>query len=116
MHRTGDLVEGEEHLLKMIVKWNPIPGAEAYELCYNCNFIDEDTGAEISEVDSNAIISIPIGGKNTCGGQPCNVMPGTPRGFNKFHLRVQVGGEWSPWSNYQNFDVQEPGSFGHTEL
>ena len=51
-----------------------------------------------------------------CGGQSCLVMPGAPKGHNKFHLRVKMDGEWSSWSNYQNFNVQEPGMFGHEEL
>eukprot|EP00584_Thalassiosira_punctigera_P004059 CAMPEP_0172526636 /NCGR_PEP_ID=MMETSP1067-20121228/1505_1 /TAXON_ID=265564 ORGANISM="Thalassiosira punctigera, Strain Tpunct2005C2" /NCGR_SAMPLE_ID=MMETSP1067 /ASSEMBLY_ACC=CAM_ASM_000444 /LENGTH=153 /DNA_ID=CAMNT_0013310183 /DNA_START=63 /DNA_END=524 /DNA_ORIENTATION=- len=114
-HRTGDLVEGEEHLLKAIIKWDHVPGAEEYELCHECDHIDETTGEEDG--------AGPVGGEaypvevgHTCGGLPCNVMPGIPQGHNKFHLRVKKGGEWSLWSEYQNFDVKESGTFGHTEL
>ena len=115
MHRTGDLVEGEEHLLKVIVKWDEIYDAEAYELCHNCNFIDEDTGAETTSSDRSGVIK-EVDVKTRCGGQPCSINPGMPRGHNKFHLRVKKGGVMSPWSRYQNFDVQEPGTFGHIEL
>lgn len=116
-HKTGDLVEGEEHLLKVILKWDAIAGAEGYELCHNCSHIDEETGEEIPGAPMDGVIyPIEIGGRFVCGGNPCNVMPATARGHNKFHLRVKIGGEMSPWSNYQNFNVQEPGNFMHEEL
>ena len=119
-HYSGDLVDGEEHLLKIIVKWGAITGAEAYELCHNCNFIVEETGEENNNNGggntAGTIYPIEIGGKNLCGGQPCHVMPGAPMGNNIFHLRVKKNGEFSPWSNYQNFNVQEPGNFDHEEL
>lgn len=114
-HRTGDLIAGEEHLLKVIVRWNPMSAAEAYELCHNCNHILEETGEENGDVDGK-IYPIAVGGANMCGGQACHVMPGAPKGNNKFHLRVKMDGEWSAWSNYQNFNVQEPGVFDHEEL
>jgi hypothetical protein len=116
---TGELVQLEEHLLKIIVKWNPIPEAEAYELCHNCHFIVEETGEEKGGKNWNedgSIIPIPIDGKHTCGAKPCYVMPAAPKGNNKFHLRVKKNGEFSLWSNYQNFNVQEPGNFEHEEL
>mmetsp|Transcript_2528 Transcript_2528/g.5374 ORF Transcript_2528/g.5374 Transcript_2528/m.5374 type:complete len:123 (-) Transcript_2528:267-635(-) len=122
MHKTGDLVEGEEDLLKIIVKWDPIRGAEGYELCHNCNHIDEESGAETSAADGR-IYPVGIGAKFECGSRPCNVMPGVPKGHNKFHLRVLLVGEtpnssaeFSPWSKYQNFNVEEPGNFEHEEL
>ena len=116
-HRTGELIDGEEHLLKVIVKWDTISGAEGYELCHNCNHILEETGEENSGNDVDGkIYPIEVGGANMCGGQACHVMPGAPKGNNKFHLRVKMNGEWSAWSNYQNFNVQEPGMFGHEEL
>mmetsp|Transcript_22742 Transcript_22742/g.38856 ORF Transcript_22742/g.38856 Transcript_22742/m.38856 type:complete len:153 (-) Transcript_22742:149-607(-) len=115
-HRTGELIDGEQHLLKVIVKWDAISAAEGYELCHNCNHhISEETGEENGEVDGK-IYPIEVGGANMCGGQACHVMPGAPKGHNKFHLRVKKDGEWSAWSNYQNFNVQEPGNFDHEEL
>eukprot|EP00580_Thalassiosira_gravida_P003658 CAMPEP_0201605392 /NCGR_PEP_ID=MMETSP0492-20130828/5225_1 /ASSEMBLY_ACC=CAM_ASM_000837 /TAXON_ID=420259 /ORGANISM="Thalassiosira gravida, Strain GMp14c1" /LENGTH=164 /DNA_ID=CAMNT_0048069633 /DNA_START=40 /DNA_END=534 /DNA_ORIENTATION=+ len=124
MHRTGDLVEGEQHLLKLIIKWQPIPGAEGYELCHECNHIDETTGRETGTLDADegtdgtvgTTIPIEIGGKNVCGGQPCHVMPAAAKGHNKFHLRVKKGGHFGLWSKLQNFDVAEPGTFQHIEL
>lgn len=112
-HRSGELVEGEEDLLKVIVKWDPIPGAEAYELCHDCGHIDEATGLEDGELDG-AMYPIEVG--HTCGGQPCHVMPGIKQGHNRFHLRVKKGGEFGPWSKYQNFETVQPGNVGHTEL
>jgi hypothetical protein len=115
-HKTGGLIKGEEHLLKVIIKWEAITGADAYELCHNCDHISEVTGAENGNVNDGTIYLIEIGGRNVCGGQPCHVIPGAPMGNNKFHLRVIKDGELSPWSNYQNFNVQEPGNFDHEEL
>ncbi|KAL7527595.1 hypothetical protein ACHAXR_002027 [Thalassiosira sp. AJA248-18] len=116
MHRTGELVEGEEDLLKIIVKWDSIPHAESYELCQDCDHIDEETGAETGAVEDGIIHSVGIGKEFTCGGQPCKILPGTRRGHNKFHLRVKTAnGEVSAWSKHQNFDVQEPGTFGHVD-
>lgn len=113
-HRSGQLVDGEEHLLKAIIKWDPpMDGAEKYQLCHNCNHISEETGAENGDVDGEII---EVDADNFCGGQPCHVMPGCPQGLNKFHLRVKIDGEWSAWSNYQNFNVKEPGHFDHEEL
>ena len=118
---NGDLVEGEEHLLKAIIKWDAIPNAERYEICHHCNdYIDEETGVaddNVTDEDSiKDIYDIEIGGKNTCGGQPCLVMPGVPKGNNQYHLRVKIDGEWSLWSKHQNFFVSEPGTFEHVEL
>lgn len=118
MHRTGDLVPGEEDLLKVIVKWDAIGGAEKYELCHQCNNIDEETGhiaATGSEV-GGTVHEIGIGGQFECGGQPCKVLPNSPQGSNVYHLRVMKNGEFSPWSRYQNFNVKEPGTFDHEEL
>lgn len=114
-HRTGDLIDGEEHLLKVIVKWDAISAAEGYNLCHNCNHISEETGEENGNADGT-IYPIEVGGKNMCRGQACLVMPNAPKGYNKFHLRVKTNGEWSAWSNYQNFNVKEPGNFDHEEL
>ena len=35
-HKNGQLVKGEEDLLKIIVKWDHVPGAKSYE----CEWID----------------------------------------------------------------------------
>ena len=115
MDHNGELIEGEEDLLKIIVKWDDIPGAEGYELCHECNHIDESTGAEIGAVDGT-IYPAGIVGRDRCGGRPCKVMPGAPMGYNKYHLRVKNGGKFSPWSNHQNFETLEEGSYDHTEL
>eukprot|EP00574_Skeletonema_japonicum_P014571 CAMPEP_0201737472 /NCGR_PEP_ID=MMETSP0593-20130828/42465_1 /ASSEMBLY_ACC=CAM_ASM_000672 /TAXON_ID=267983 /ORGANISM="Skeletonema japonicum, Strain CCMP2506" /LENGTH=153 /DNA_ID=CAMNT_0048231453 /DNA_START=74 /DNA_END=535 /DNA_ORIENTATION=- len=115
-HRTGQLVDGEEHLLKAIIRWDPMIGAEEYQLCHNCNHISEETGAEKNGDDLDGGEIIEVDADSFCGGQACHVMPGCPQGLNKFHLRVKVDGEWSAWSNYQNFNVKEPGNFDHEEL
>ena len=115
-HKSGELIAGEEHLLKVIVKWEPIPLAVQYELCHMCNHIDEETG-DADDINMNTEAKIyQIGPGSTCGGQPCHIMPGTEKGHNKFHLRVKGhGGEWSAWSKYQNFLVAEPGTEEHVD-
>ena len=113
---TGELVEGEEHLLKVILGWEKIPNAEGYEICHNCNNIDDDTGNEINADRVGTIIPIGIGRKYECGLNPCLVLPGAPAGYNRFNLRVQIGKDWSPWSTYRNFYVIEPGNMVHEEL
>lgn len=79
-HKSGGLIAGEEHLLKVIVSWNPIPSAVQYELCHMCNHIDEETGeADDSKMNTTDAKIYQIGPSDTCGGQPCNVMPGTEK-------------------------------------
>jgi hypothetical protein len=114
---TGGLVGGEEHLRKIILRWNKIPDAEAYEMCHNCRNIDEATGSVTSDdLDAGTIIPLEVGRKNECGGIPCMVMPSAPKGYNKFNLRVKKDGEWSAWSENRNYNIQEPGQLIHEEL
>jgi len=50
-HRSGaqgDLVKGEEHLVKTIIGWVAFPGATEYELCIDCH-IEDDTGVREKE-------------------------------------------------------------------
>ena len=127
-HKSGNLVEGEEHLIKVILKWDHLPNANAYEICHNCHHINEDTGIIIEDDDEKKsddantggkIYEVDMtGGKNTCGGQPCLVMPNTPRGNNKYHLRLKDMSDLSvsAWSKYQNFMIDEPGTEVHSEL
>ena len=56
-HKTGQLIDGEEHLLKVIVKWDAISGAEGYELCHNCNHILEETGEENGDLDGKIFLT-----------------------------------------------------------
>eukprot|EP00980_Cylindrotheca_fusiformis_P021816 scaffold8658_cov101-Cylindrotheca_fusiformis.AAC.2 len=113
---TGELVAGEEHLRKILLKWDKVPGAEQYQLCHNCNGIEEATGEAKSLIPEDKIISLGVGRKYECGGQACLVMPDSPLGYNTFHLRVQVGDEWSKWSKQRNYKVDEPGTIEHEEL
>merc|ERR1711971_1151278 len=120
---NGDLIQGEEDKRKILVKWEKIPEAEKYELCHNCPYIDED-GEEILE-EGNAVtksgeegevIPIGLGRDYECGGLACLLMPDSPKGYNKFHLRVFKKGDWSPWSKRRNFNVDKPGYIEHEEL
>ena len=96
---------GEEHLLKIIVKWQPIGGVDSYEICHNCD-INEETG---ESVESNNLQTIDS--SSTCGGLPCLTQPGIEKGMNKYYMRARyAGGRTSLWSNYQAFDVVEPGT------
>mmetsp|Transcript_23005 Transcript_23005/g.33953 ORF Transcript_23005/g.33953 Transcript_23005/m.33953 type:complete len:170 (-) Transcript_23005:64-573(-) len=111
----GKLVEGEEHLRKIILGWYRIDGAEAYEICHQCvGRIDENTGVEIDD----SIGTIRRGGEiTTCGGQPCTVLPAAPIGYNRFHLRYQTkDGDWSSWSKVKNYKVEDVGHLEHEEL
>ena len=115
----GDLVVGEEDQRKLLLHWDHFPGASRFELCHMCivrngeriTTTDGDKDGRLVEVD-------------TCGGKPCGIIPGAPRGMNTIHIRVQTlsnvddGNEgWSFWSKPRNFDVQEPSaSVDHTEL
>ena len=108
---TGELVKGEEDKRKIILSWNRIAGAEAYEVCHECD-IDDDTGSRDGELGT--VTPIPI--TQTCGDRPCMVFPGAPLGYNRFNVRVQVGGEWSAWSKHRNYFVEEIGVVEHEEL
>ena len=116
-HSSGQLVQGEEELRKIILGWYAIPEAKAYEICHQCKGrIDESTGNEISidgqEKDGIGTVhrTTPA---DTCGEQPCLVMPAAPLGYNRFHLRYQSGGgEWSPWSKSVNYNVKDVGHLG----
>lgn len=119
LHRiktTGEVVEGEETKRKILLKWRSYPNAEKYELCHNCDNIDEETGESIGAIPEDSVIPIGVGRKFECGGDPCLVYPDAPLGYNKFHLRVLIGDEWSKWSKHRNYKVDEPGNVEHEEL
>jgi hypothetical protein len=118
-HRSGaagDLVEGEEHLRKIILGWHGIAAAEAYEICHQCTGrIDED-GMEVAGEEALGTVH-PLTKDNMCGGEPCLVLAAAPLGFNRFHMRYQKGGDWSPWSAVKNYDVGvDLGHLQHEEL
>lgn len=124
-HSSGDLVEGEEELRKIILGWHAIPDAEAYEICHQCSdWIDESTGSEIDshdETDENKAGTVHrTTPANTCGGEPCLVLPAAPLGYNRFHMRYQTaagGRAWSPWSKSVNYNVGDAlGHLKHEEL
>jgi hypothetical protein len=139
---TGDLVEGEEALRKIILNWDPIVNAKAYEICHQCAAsINSHTGERQQEEDEDVdsldgtVISVPVGRDGECGGLPCLVVPGTPLGWNTFHLRVQfmVSDDkkttttttteeekedgWSLWSRVRNFHVhpERLGTVDHSD-
>jgi len=119
LHRvktTGEVVEGQEEKRKIVLKWAGYSGAEKYELCHNCDNIDDESGESTGAIPEGSIIPIGIGRKFECGGDPCLVYPDAPLGYNKFHLRVLIGDEWSKWSKHRNYDVDEPGDLFHEEL
>jgi hypothetical protein len=132
---SGDLVEGEEELRKIILNWDPILNAKAYEICHLCSSIidshsgkrRQDDGEEEDGGDGGTVISIPVGRHGECGGMPCLVVPGVPLGWNTFHLRVQLTSNdteddddddrWSLWSPVRNFHVHPEvlGSVDHSD-
>uniref|UniRef100_A0A6U4HP11 Lipoprotein n=1 Tax=Minutocellus polymorphus TaxID=265543 RepID=A0A6U4HP11_9STRA len=113
----GDLVEGEEELRKIILGWHAIPSAAGYELCHQCvGRIEEATGVEMGDAEIGTVHATTL--QDTCGGEPCLVMPGAPIGYNTFHLRYKTAdnGIWSPWSEMKRYDVQDVGHLQHEEL
>jgi hypothetical protein len=113
-HFTGDLVEGEEELRKLILQWDKVLGAEQYEICHNCLQISDDSGE--GDISDGKLLPIGVGRDHECGGNPCMVMPNISLGYNRFNIRVQSGGEWSPWSVHRNYNVDEAGRVKHEEL
>ncbi|CAJ1963179.1 unnamed protein product [Cylindrotheca closterium] len=113
---TGEVMVGHEDKRKILLKWGRYHNAEQYELCHNCDNIDEVTGEVDGDIDEEKIISIGTGRQFECGGDPCLVYPDAPLGYNKFHLRVLIGDKWSKWSKHKNYHVDEPGALEHREL
>ena len=120
-HRSGELVDGEKHLRKVIIKWDHYPGALRYEV--NHVFPNEE---------DQKIHTTVIERDNTCGGYPCHVKPACPLGMNAFSVRASLasdneGGEdtWTPWSPLVTFQIDralghataiEQGDLGNDEL
>lgn len=107
---NGDLVAGEEEMRKIIIQWNQIEGALAYQVCHNCRKTTEDGVLEPGEIQTVSPTQIRAG-------QPAFVKPGAPLGRNTFHVRASVEeGKWGPWSEERVFHVQDPGNAYHEEL
>ena len=120
--RSGELVGGEEHLRKIILGWYGIPQAQDYQICHQCmqpidnNDTDESKGDLTRTIDETVTMGT-IMDTAMCADQPCVVIPAAPMGWNHFHMRYMVDGEWSPWSTAKNFNVgEELGSIDHEEL
>ena len=116
-HRAGErgeLVEGEQDHLKVIVKWNPVASATAYEVCQNCN-ISTTSGERIGAAGTVHPVKID----HTCGGLLCFIKPQCPRGINTFVVRAAralPGDErWTRWSDQMKFNVHTPGYAEHGE-
>ncbi|EJK71683.1 hypothetical protein THAOC_06854 [Thalassiosira oceanica] len=85
----------------------PIHGVENYEICHDCD-INDETG-ETGEIHGHKLHAVES--SQTCGGLPCLTQKGIKKGMNKYHLRARfAGGQTSLWSNYQAFEVVEPGT------
>jgi hypothetical protein len=104
----GDLVEGEEHMRKVLLQWDQVPGALGYEVCHNC--VPSSDGELEGDI-------IPVPADQTKAGRPVLVFKNAPLGINTFHVRASVKeNEWGPWSDQRNFVVDEPGNIYHDEL
>jgi hypothetical protein len=112
IRHKGRVVPGKKDLRRIVIKWDRVPDAEAYEVCHQCD-IDDETGTLLSMTDNGKVHPAR---ENECGGRPCLVMPGAPIGYHRFNFRVKVGSEWSVWSKHQNYLVAEPGNVEHQEL
>jgi hypothetical protein len=104
----GDLVEGEEDMRKIIIQWDPIPGAASYEVCQNC---------QVFEGSSHSGELHLISAENLRAGRPVFIKPNTPLGTNTFRVRaILEDGTDGPWSQERVFNVNEPGTAVHEEL
>ena len=113
-NRQGELIKDEKEHRKVIISWEQFPGATAYEVCHQCD-IDDATGTRTGEKGETTELATD----HTCGGKPCFVRPGAPRGKNLFNLQAKrTDGTWTAWSKHRNWDIQEPGyaKHRHTEL
>mmetsp|Transcript_30717 Transcript_30717/g.37515 ORF Transcript_30717/g.37515 Transcript_30717/m.37515 type:complete len:154 (+) Transcript_30717:90-551(+) len=108
---VGDLVIGEEHMLKIIVKWPPMRPALSYEICHGCHVIDS-TGERLEDEETAGKV-YPVDPHSTCGGDVCHVFKDVPKGKNRFNVRVLTPNGWSVWSEHVNFNVVEPGNPEH---
>ena len=92
---SGDLVEGEEHLVKAIFYWNSVGGALEYEISLDCH-------RNVEESDELVVVQKgkkdTISPSKTCGGRPCYVYPAAPVGITTVSVRVKTEDGWSEWS------------------
>lgn len=112
-NRSGEVIAWESELRKIIVSWDRYPNAQLYEVCHMCD-VDEATGVRAS-TEEGTVTERKVGREGECGMKPCLVIPGAPLGRNRFHVRVSVGGEWTPWSKHRSYDVQDVGRVSHTD-
>ena len=88
-HRAGaegNLVPGEEEFIKIILGWEFMETATAYEVCENCD-IDSATGVRATTCGGTVEW---VDKDNTCGGQPCWVRKQCPVGINTFAVRATL--------------------------
>jgi hypothetical protein len=105
---SGDLVEGEEEMRKIIIQWDAIPGAVSYDVCHNCPIVE-------GSPQSGEMHSVSVEAQRA--GRPVFIKPNTPLGKNTFHVRANLaGGTNGPWSKGRVFNVDEPGNAVHEEL
>jgi len=109
----GNLVEGEEHMRKLLLQWDAVDGALGYEVCHNCQ---PTTGSEVKNGELQGIIT-PVPVDQTKAGRPVFIFPNAPLGKNTFHVRVSTKkNEWGPWSAQRTFNVdEEVGTIHHHE-
>jgi len=114
---SGQLVDGEEEMRKIIIQWNPIPGAISYDVCHNCRVLEDSTGPQPDEGGTGGgglyLVNIDM----TRDGRPAFVKSNTSLGKNTFHVRANLdGGKTTAWSQERIFNVNEPGNAVHEEL
>ena len=106
----GELVPGEEGMIKVIVYWPKVFSALSYEICHGCYIIDA-TGERIEDKSDVGTV-YTVHPDSTCGGSICHVFKNVQRGKNRFNVRVQTNDGWSLWSEHANFNITE---FGYAE-
>merc|ERR1719158_1325074 len=87
---NADLVKGEEEMLKIIVYWTIMDGAQLYEVCHNCN-INDETGVRDGETGGVHEVEED----EQCMDDMCFVQKNAPKGKNRYNVRVKTRKGWS---------------------
>ena len=105
-----DLIKGKEHLRKIKFMWDATEGANAYDVCINCNIKD----GKRDHPPSGKVVHAT----DTCGGQPCYIHDHLKQGeTQRYHVRAKFDdGKVTVWSAPKQFTPNEPGWSHHAEL
>ena len=106
-HKSGELIQGEEDLLKFIVFWKPVPDAKLYELSFEFeNHPEEQNPIRLETYDPSL--------KSSGMTRPRWIIENCPKGNVKVRIRVDTSSSsttslknWSDWSEPAIYSVTE---------